>query len=200
MFLTWSGLGKWSNLCFFFQLTSWEVLVLHPFFFDDISMIYVCTCCANRFRPSHFHPDWPIVDPIPRSLYINRRNRSSPIFPIFSHMKVPSILGWLSHMQTFFEPRGPSYGPKRLSSIVFPSVRWKDDPSPPLRSQVETRGLKKKNCSQTLPEGPINHMTSSRFHTSSIHPLKSWSNPNPCTKTWVQPYGLKEGVNFKRGT
>ena len=29
-----------------------------------------------------------------------------------------------------------------------------------------------------------NHLANSRFHTSPIHPLKWWSNPNPCTKTW----------------
>ena len=139
-----------------------------PFFFDDISMIYVCTCCANRFRPSHFHPDWPIVDPIPRSLYINRRNWSSPIFPIFSHMKVLSILGWLSHMRTFFEPRGPSYGPKLLSSIVFPFVHRKDDPSPPLRSHVETRGLKKKLFpnSTRRPQKPHDKLSLPHF----LHP------------------------------
>ena len=47
-------------------LGSPRVAPLLPFY-DEISMIYVRTCRANRFRPSHFHPDRPIVDRIPRS-------------------------------------------------------------------------------------------------------------------------------------
>ena len=47
-------------------LGSPRVAPLLPFY-DEISMIYVRTCRANRFRPSHFHLDLLIVDPIPRS-------------------------------------------------------------------------------------------------------------------------------------
>ncbi|KAL6311358.1 hypothetical protein AAG906_036901 [Vitis piasezkii] len=162
-------------------LGSPRVAPLFPFY-DGISTIYVRTCRANRFRPSHFHPDRPIVDRTSRSSAISRRSAQT---------------------LTFSELRGPSYGPKRLSSLVSPSVRRKDDPSPPLRSSrrdswmirahhcdpcVKTCGLKKqKNGPQTLPKGPKNHLASSCFNTSLTHPLKSRSNPNPC-------------VNFKRDT
>ncbi|RVW19375.1 hypothetical protein CK203_044056 [Vitis vinifera] len=154
-------------------LGSPRVAPLFPFY-DGISMIYVRTCRANRFRPSHFHPDRPIVDRIPRS-------RSAQTL-------------------TFSELRGPSYSQKRLSSLVSPSVRRKDDPSPPLRSSRRDSRFEKKKGPQTLPEGPKNHLANSRFHISPIHPLKWRSNPNPCTKTRIQPYGSKECANFKRGT
>ena len=52
-------------------LGSPRVAPLLPFY-DEISMIYVRTCRANRFCPSHFHPDWPIVDRIPQSSAISR--------------------------------------------------------------------------------------------------------------------------------
>ena len=180
-------------------LGSPRVAPLLPFY-DGICMIYVRVRRANRFRPSLFHPHRPIVDPIPRSLDISRRNRPSPIFPVFSHVKISPILRRSAQTPTFSEPRGPSYGPKRLSSLISPSVRRKDDPSPPLRSSRRDSRFEKKNCPKTPPEGPRNHLASSRFHASPIHPLKSRSNPNPCTKTRIQPYGSKEGVNFKRGT
>ncbi|RVW72066.1 hypothetical protein CK203_054790 [Vitis vinifera] len=105
---------------------------------------------------------------------------------IFPHFKT---IG--TDAKVFRAPR-PSYGPKRLSSLVSPSVRRKDDPSPPLRSSRRDSRFEKKNCPETLPEGPRNHLASSRFHASPIHPLKSRSNPNPCTKTRIQPYGSKE--------
>ena len=60
--------------------------------------------------------------------------------------------------------------------------------------------FEKRKRPQTLPEGPKNHLANSRFHTSPIHPLKWRSNPNPCTKMRIQPYGSKECANFKRGT
>ena len=169
-------------------------------FLDGISMIYVRACRANRFRPSHFHPDRPIVDRMPRSSAISRRNRSSSIFPVFSHVKVSPILGRSAQTLTFSELRGPSYGPKRLSSLVSPFVRRKDDPSPPLRSSRRDSRFEKKKGPQTPPEWPKNHPANSRFHISPIPPLKWRSNPNPFTKTRIQPYGSKECANFKKGT
>ena len=163
-------------------------------------MIYVRTCRANRFRPSHFHPDRPIVDRMPRSSAISRRNRSSPIFPVFPHVKVSPILRRSAQTLTFSELRGPSYSQKRLSSLVSPSVRRKDDPSPPLRSSRRDSRFEKKKGPQTPPEWPKNHPANSRFHISPIPPLKWRSNPNPCTKTRIQPYGSKECANFKKGT
>ena len=50
----------------------------------------------------------------PRSRDKDRRNFSSPIFPIFSHMKDPLILGRSALTVMFSEPRGPSYGLKCL--------------------------------------------------------------------------------------
>ena len=127
-------------------LGSPRVAPLFPFY-DGISMIYVRTCRANRFRPSHFHPDRPIVDRMPRSSAISRRNRSSSIFPVFSHVKVSPILRRSAQTLTFFELRGPSYSQKRLSSLVSPSVRRKDDPSPPLRSSRRDSRFEKKKGS-----------------------------------------------------
>ena len=115
-------------------------------------------------------------------------------------MKVSPILRRSAQTLTFFELRGPSYSQKRLSSLVSPSVRRKDDPSPPLRSSRRDSRFEKKKGPQTLPEGPKNHLANSRFHISPIHPLKWRSNPNSCTKTRIQPYGSKECANFKRGT
>ena len=122
------------------------------------------------------------------------------IFPVFSHVKVSPILGRSAQTLTFSELRGPSYGPKRLSSLVPPSVRRKDDPSPPLRSSRRDSRFEKKKGPQTPPEWPKNHPANSRFHISPIPPLKWRSNPNPCTKTRIQPYGSKECANFKKGT
>ena len=132
-------------------------------FYDGVCMIFVHIRRANRFHPSLFHPHRPIVDPFPRSLDISCRNRPSPIFPVFSHLKISRRS---AQTPTFSEPRGPSYGPKRLSSLVSPSVRRKDDPSPPLRFSRRDSRFEKKNCPKTLPEGPRNHLASSRFHAS----------------------------------
>ena len=134
-------------------LGSPRVAPLLPFY-DGICMIYVRVRRANRFRPSLFHPHRPIVDPIPRSLDIGRRNRPSPIFPVFSHVKFSPILRRSAQTPRFSEPRGPSYGPKRLSSLVSPSVRRKDDPSPPLRSSRRDSRFEKKKLSRNSTRRP----------------------------------------------
>ena len=162
-------------------------------------MIYVRTC-ANRFCIFRFHLGRPIVNPIPRSSDINYRNRSSTIFPIFSHMKVPPILGLSSQTLTFYEPEA-----QVMAQNAFPPQSSHPSVERMIRAHhcdpcVKTCGLKKKIGPQTLPKGPKNHLSSSRFHTFLNHPLKSRSNPNPCTKTQIQLYGSKEGVNFKRDT
>ena len=71
---------------------------------------------ANRFHPSHFHRSRRIVHRIPQSRDTDRRNFSSPIFPIFSHMKDTLILGRSAQTGTFSEPRGPSYSRKGIFS------------------------------------------------------------------------------------
>ena len=157
---------------------SWEVLMLPPLFpfSDGISMIYVCIHRANRFCPSHFHTHRSIIDPIPRSLDINRRNRPSLTIPVFSHVKALPILGRYAPSLNFFVLLGPSYGPKCLSTLVSPSFREKDDSSPPLQSsERDSRFEKKKSQNYTWrPKKPPSKLSLPRF-------------PHPPFKVTIKP-------------
>ena len=154
-------------------------------FSDGISMIYVCIHRANRFCPSHFHTHRSIIDPIPRSLDINRRNRPSLTIPVFSHVKALPILGRYAPSLNFFVLLGPSYGPKCLSTLVSPSFHEKDDSSPPLRSSRRDSRFKKKKGSPN----------STRRTQKPPGKLSFPHFPHPPFKVAIEPQSVHQNAN-----
>ena len=99
-------------------------------------------------------------------------------------MKFSPILRRSAQTPSFSEPRGRSYGPKRLSSLVSPSVRRKDDSSPPLRSSRRDSPLEKKIVPKIYPkaEKPLGKLSLPCF-------------PHPPFKVTIKPQSMHQNAN-----
>ena len=132
-----------------------------------------------RSAPADRRSDPPIVR------YQPLKSTVAYLFWFFSHVKISPILRRSAQTPTFSEPRGSSYGPKCLSSLVSPSVRRKDDPSPPLRSSCRDSRFEKKKLSQNStrrPQKPPGKLSLPCF-------------PHPPFKVMIKPQSMHQNAN-----